>query len=130
LPGFHPARCFDTVPQGEGEYRDEARRERGPACRHNPRAQRDVRAGDAGMTAETSLTAGALVKAKLLTREDIVAAISAQLNGRTVIPLTEDYVLVMPEWGDLPSYARETIVSTLLSAAVRPTKPAASAGGG
>jgi hypothetical protein len=63
---------------------------------------------------DTSHTAGEMMRAKELSPKDIEGLFS----GKTALPLSNGYALVLPAWKGLTLHVQEVIRSTLLQAKV------------
>ena len=69
--------------------------------------------------AETAARVSDLIKAKEITREDVVAAISAVFDGKTALPLPGGYEMILPELAKMTSYSREALLSALIEGKAR-----------
>ena len=65
---------------------------------------------------EKPVRVGDLVKAKEITRDQVLAAVATIFDGRTTVPLSDGHALILPDLAKMTPFAREAIVSTLIEA--------------
>ena len=66
--------------------------------------------------AENTTRVGDLVKAKEITRGQVLAAVATIFNGRTAVPVSDGYALVLPDLSKRTPFTRETILSAMIEA--------------
>ena len=59
---------------------------------------------------------GDLVKTKEITRDQVLAAVATIFDGRTTLPLSDGYALILPDLSKLTPFAREAIMTALIEA--------------
>jgi malic enzyme len=59
---------------------------------------------------------GDLVKAKEITRDQVLAAVATILDGRTTLPVSDGYA-ILPDLSKMTTFAREAIMSAMIEAA-------------
>ena len=66
--------------------------------------------------AENTTRVGDLVKAKELTRDQVLAAVVTIFDGRTTLPVSNAYEVILPDLSKLAPFAREAIMSAMIEA--------------
>ena len=59
---------------------------------------------------------GDLVKAKEITRDQVLAAVATIFDGRTTLPLSDGYALVLPDLSKMTPFTREAIMTAMIEA--------------
>ena len=59
---------------------------------------------------------GDLVKAKEITRDQVLAAVATVFDGQTAVPVSDCYALILPELAKMTPFTREAIMSALIEA--------------
>jgi hypothetical protein len=59
---------------------------------------------------------GDLVKAKEITRDQVLAAVATIFDGRTAVPVSDGYEVILPDLSKMTSYTREAIMSAVIEA--------------
>jgi hypothetical protein len=65
---------------------------------------------------EKPVRVGDLVKAKELTHDQVLAAVAAIFDGRTTLPLSDGYALILPDRSKMTPFTREAIMSAMIEA--------------
>ena len=68
---------------------------------------------------ENTTRVGDLIKAKEIKREDVAAAISGLFDGKTALPLSNDYELILPDLSKMTAFSCEAIMSALIEGKAR-----------
>jgi cytochrome c-type biogenesis protein CcmE len=70
---------------------------------------------------EKPVRVGDLVKAKEITRGQVLAAVATIFDGRTAVPVSDGYALVLPDLAKTTPFTREAILPAMIEAgAVKP----------
>ena len=59
---------------------------------------------------------GDLVKAKEITRDQVLAVVATIFDGQTTVPVSDGYALILPDLSKMTPFTREAIVSALIEA--------------
>ena len=59
---------------------------------------------------------GDLVKAKKITRDQVLAAVATIFDGRTAVPVSDAYALILPDLSKMTPFSREAIMTALIEA--------------
>ena len=65
---------------------------------------------------EKPVRVGDLVKAKEITRDQVLAAAATLFDGRTAVPVSDGYALILPEPSKMTPFTREAIMSAMIEA--------------
>ena len=65
---------------------------------------------------EKPVRVGDLVKAKEITRDQVLAAVATVFDGRTAVPVSDGYALILPDLSKMPPFTREAIMSAMIEA--------------
>jgi hypothetical protein len=57
-----------------------------------------------------------LVKAKEITRDQVLAAVATIFDGKTTVPVSDGYALILPDLAKMTPFTREAIVSAMIEA--------------
>ena len=66
--------------------------------------------------AENTTRVGDLVKAKEITRDQVLAAVASIFNGRTTLPPSDSYAAILPDLSKRTPFTREAIMSAMIEA--------------
>ena len=66
--------------------------------------------------AENTTRVGDLIKAKEITRDQVLEAVATIFDGRTTVPVSDGYALVLPDLSKMTPFAREAIMSAVIEA--------------
>ena len=66
--------------------------------------------------AENTTRVGDLVKAKEITRDQVLAAVATLFDGRTTMPVSDGYALILPDLSKMTPFTREAIMSAVIEA--------------
>ena len=67
---------------------------------------------------ETPVRVGDLVKAKEITHDQVLAAVATIFHGRTTLPLSDGYALVLPDLSKMTPFTREAVMPAVIEAGV------------
>ena len=62
---------------------------------------------------------GDLVKAKEITRDQVLAAVATIFDGRTTLALPNGYELILPDLSKMTPFTREAIMTAMIEAGAR-----------
>jgi cytochrome c-type biogenesis protein CcmE len=65
---------------------------------------------------EKPVRVGDLVKAKEITRDQVLAAVATILDGQTALPVSDAYALILPDLSKMTPFTREAIMSAMIEA--------------
>jgi cytochrome c-type biogenesis protein CcmE len=65
---------------------------------------------------EKPVRVGDLVKAKEITRDQVLAAVATVFDGQTAVPVSDGYALILPDLSKMTPFAREANISMLIEA--------------
>jgi cytochrome c-type biogenesis protein CcmE len=65
---------------------------------------------------EKPVRVGDLVKAKEITRDQVLAAVATIFDGQTAVPVSDGYALILPDLAKMTPFAREAIMSAMIEA--------------
>jgi hypothetical protein len=72
----------------------------------------------------SEICVGDLVKAKEITRDQVLAAVATIFDGQTAVSVSDAYVLILPDLAKMTPFSREAIMSALIEGKARKEKPA------
>ena len=65
---------------------------------------------------EKPVRVGDLVKAKEITRDQVLAAVATIFDGQTAVPVSDGYALILPDLSKMTPFTREAIMSAVIEA--------------
>ena len=65
---------------------------------------------------EKPVRVGDLVKAKEITRDQVLAAVATIFDGRTTLPVSSAYEVILPDLSKMTPFTREAIMSAVIEA--------------
>ena len=65
---------------------------------------------------EKAVRVGGLIKAKEITRDQVLAALATISDGRTTVPVSDTYAVILPDLSNITPFTREAIMMVLIKA--------------
>ena len=65
---------------------------------------------------EKPVRVGDLVKAKEITRDQVLAAVATVFDGRTAVPVSDGCEVILPDLSKMTPFTREAIMSAMIEA--------------
>ncbi len=65
---------------------------------------------------EKPVRVGDLVKAKEITRDQVLAAVATIFDGRTTVPVSDAYEVILPDLSKMTPFTREAIMTAMIEA--------------
>ena len=63
---------------------------------------------------EKPVRVGDLIKATEITRDQVLAAVATIFDGRTTLPVSDGYALIMSDLSKMTPFTREAIMSAMI----------------